>query len=804
MTVQKNKTGDPMQRHRAALELDKILQRLAEFAACSDAKKRIMKLEPETELFAAKVLIEQTADAHTLLARFGSPSFGGLINVENALSRAQAGGVLNMRELLDIASVLSSVRGLVQWRSSNKGVESILDIYFDALTPDKDLEEAILSAILSEEEMADNASPLLYDIRRKIRLQETRAREQLEKYARSSSYSRFLQDNIITMRNGRYVIPVKNEYRSEIPGLVHDTSSSGATVFIEPLPVVEANNEIKVLKSAELDEMERILAELSARTGDLAESIGYSYDCAVDLNVIFAKANYAYSIKATVPQLNDEGDIKLNGARHPLIDPKVAVPIDIALGKDFDTLVITGPNTGGKTVSIKTVGLLTLMAMCGLLIPAKDKSRLSVFKEVLADIGDEQSIEQSLSTFSGHITNIIDIIKRADDKSLVLIDELGAGTDPVEGAALAMAILESLHYKGAKIAATTHYAELKAYALQTPRVENASCEFDVATLRPTYRLLTGMPGRSNAFAISERLGMPKEVVDRAKELVSTENLRFEDVVDKLERSRLQAEKEHEYAQSLSAKAKAALEEANSSKDEIQLLRERELEKARAEAAKITEQARRTASALMAELDKLRKEKDSGKDTAELARRARAAVKKGMAEIDAASNPVTAKADFGDSPPLPRPLRVGDTVLIAEIGSTAEVLELPDNSGHVQVQIGTAKTRVKLESLRLIEEQKASPSRAGRRAGIDSKLGAAVDTRLDLRGMTVDECLIELDRFIDGSLRTGVHEFTVVHGKGTGALRRAVQQYLKDSPYVKKHRLGVYGEGEDGVTIVELK
>ncbi len=800
MTVQKN-------RHYRALELDKILERLADFTACEDARLEAVNLQPQGDIHLARALIRQTSDAHILLARFGGPSFGGLQNVNNALARADAGSVLTMKDLLDVAGVLRIIRGLVQWRSTNSSVESVLDIYFKALEPNKFLEDAIGSAILSEEEMADSASPLLYDLRRKIRQQETRVREQLEKYARSQTYAKYLQENIITMRNGRYVVPVKNEYRNEIPGLVHDTSSSGATVFIEPMPVVEANNEIKVLKSSERDEMERILAELSATAGDFAQSIKSSYECAVELNLIFAKANYAYSIKATVPQLNDEGEISLRAARHPLIDDKTVVPVDILLGKDFDTLVITGPNTGGKTVSIKTVGLLTLMAMCGLLIPAGDRSQLSVFHEVLADIGDEQSIEQSLSTFSGHITNIIDIIKRADERSLVLIDELGAGTDPIEGAALAMAILEALHFKGAKIAATTHYAELKAYALQTPRVENACCEFDVATLRPTFRLLIGVPGRSNAFAISERLGMPSDVVDRARELVSTESLRFEDVVDKLEFSRRQMEKEHEYAQSLSAQAQSALNEADASKIEIQTLRDKELERAKAQAAKITEQAKREAYALLMELEQLRKEKGKTKDAAELARRARAVVKRGVEAIDIASDPVVGFVDIGGDYVLPRPLKVGDTVIIAEIGKEAKVLSLPDKSGNVELQTGTAKTRVKLSGLRLVESAKSTRSTStprSRNTGMESRQNLAAQTSLDLRGMTVDECLIDLDRFIDASLRTGLSEFTVIHGKGTGALRKAVQQYLKDSPYVKSHRLGVFGEGEDGVTIVALR
>ena len=800
MTAQKNQ-------HHKALELDKILAQLAEFTACEDARLEALHLEPQSELHLAQLLIKQTSDAHILLARFGAPAFSGLQNVNNALSRADAGSVLIMKDLLDIASVLRIIRGLVEWRSTSSSVESVLDIFFGALEPNKFLEDEIGSAILSEDEMADRASPLLYDLRRKIKQQESKVRDQLEKYSRSQAYSKYLQDNIITMRNGRYVVPVKSENRNEIPGLVHDTSASGATVFIEPMPVVEANNEIKVLKSSERDEMERILAELSAAAGEFAESIKSSYECAVELNVIFAKANYAYSIKATVPQLNDSGEISLRAARHPLIDPTTVVPVDILLGKDFDTLVITGPNTGGKTVSIKTIGLLTLMAMCGLLIPAGDRSQLSVFDEVLADIGDEQSIEQSLSTFSGHMINIIDIIKRTDNRSLVLIDELGAGTDPIEGAALAMAILEVLHFKGAKIAATTHYAELKAYALQTPRVENACCEFDVATLRPTFRLLIGVPGRSNAFAISERLGMSKEVVDKARELVSTESLRFEDVVDKLEHSRRQMEKEHEYAQSLSDKAQSALDEAENSKDEIETLRDKELERAKAQAAQITEQAKREAYALLMELEQFRKEKGKTKDAADLARRARAAIKRGVEAIDIASDPVVGSLDTDEDYVLPRPLKVGDKVIIAEIDQDAIVISLPDKNDNVELQAGTAKTRVKLRGLRLVESSKPTRSNStprSRNTGVESRQTMAAQTSLDLRGMRVDECLIDLDRFIDSSLRTGITEFTVIHGKGTGALRKAVQQYLRDSSFVKSHRLGVFGEGEDGVTIVELK
>ena len=797
-----------MNKHHLSLELDKVLARLAEYCACPDAKEAALALQPETDVHLARALMRQTQDAHTLLARFGGPSFGGLKNVHNALRRADAGSVLNMRELLDIAGTLRAIRGLAQWRDGNAGVESVLDSLFGALTPNKYLEDAITTAILSEEEMSDNASPELAAIRRKIRVQESRIREQLEKMTRSSAYSKYLQENIVTMRGGRYVVPVKAEHRADVPGLVHDTSASGATVFIEPMAVVTANNEIKVLQSDERDEIDRILCALSVEAGNFCNSIQQSYEAAVELNLIFAKAQMAYGMKAGAPEINDAGIIDLRAARQPLIDPKKVVPVDIRLGDGFNTLVITGPNTGGKTVSIKTLGLLSLMAMCGLMLPVRDQSRISVFNEVLADIGDEQSIEQSLSTFSAHMTNIIDILQRADERSLVLIDELGAGTDPVEGAALAMAVLEHLAASGAHIAATTHYAELKAYALQTPGVENACCEFDVQTLRPTYRLLIGVPGRSNAFAISERLGMPTEVVDRARALVDDSSIRFEDVVDQLELSRLNMEKERENAATISREADAVREEARRIREEALAMRERELERAREQAMRITEQARREANALLMELEKLRKERDKTQDAAELARRARRTVRRGLDAIDEAADPVVSSVDEDEPYVLPRPLQAGDTVLIASIGKQATVQSPPDKNGNVEVMAGTAKMRVRLSELRLVTEPK-KPDESGKKRRVPSsgqphELHLAAETRLDLRGMMVDECIQTLDLFIDQAIRSGVTDFTVVHGKGTGALRTAVRQYLKKSPHVKTSRPGMYGEGEDGVTIVTLK
>lgn len=793
-----------MNRHHLALELDKVLELLARHTSCEDARLAALNLEPQSELASAQALMNQTRDAHMLLARFGGPAFGGLTNVNNALYRADAGSTLSLKELLNVASVLHVIRTISQWRSTNEGVATVLDIYFNALVPNRFLEDSITTAIISEEEIADNASPTLADIRRKIRTQESKVRDQLGKYTHNSNFSKYLQDNIITMRNGRYVIPVRNEYRGEVPGLVHDTSSSGATVFIEPMPIVEANNQIKLLKNKEEDEIDRILAELSANVGSFANSIKSSYECAVELNLIFAKAQLAYAMRASVPQLNNEGIIELRRARHPLIDKNKVVPVDISLGTDFDTIVITGPNTGGKTVSIKTIGLMSLMAMCGLMLPVDDRSRISVFDHVLADIGDEQSIEQSLSTFSSHMTKIVSILEEADDRSLVLIDELGAGTDPIEGAALAVSILEQLRNQGAKIAATTHYAELKSYALQTPGVINGSCEFDVQSLKPTYRLLIGIPGRSNAFAISKRLGISDEIIEHAQELVSNENVRFEDVVDRLEQSRAKMEKEREEARKIREEADRELEKAQKLKADIETLRQKELEDAKGQAVRITEQAKREAYQLLNDLEMLKKQQAKEKNAAEMARRARAVIKKDLNAIDSASDPIVALGNDEDYV-LPRPLKIGDTVIIADIGNEATVVTLKDKKGLVTVQMGTMKTRVKEENLRLIEKKKSVEKKRTVATGrMESRMNMKAQTSVDLRGMTVEEGILELDRYIDHALRMGINEFTVIHGKGTGVLRSAVRDYLKKSKYVKTSRLGTFGEGEDGVSIVTLK
>lgn len=793
-------------RHIKALELDKVLSQLSDLASIKDSKEMALELKPSGVLYDAQTLINQTNAAYVLLAKFGGPSFGAAKNVNSSLSRAAAGGVLTMKELLDIGEVLRVIRSLYEWRFSQPGADSCLDVFFSSLCPNKMLESNIFTSVLNEEEMADNASRELSDIRRKMRNQAQSIREKLEGMVRSSHYQKYLQDAIITQRNGRFVVPVKSEHRSEVPGLVHDTSGSGATVFIEPMAVVEANNEIRVLQGKEREEIERILAELSVAAGEYADTVKHNFASIVELNLIFAKAQLAYKMKASVPILNTEGIIDLKKARHPLLDPKKVVATDISLGDTFDTLVITGPNTGGKTVSIKTIGLLSLMACCGLLIPAADNSKICVFKKIFADIGDEQSIEQSLSTFSSHMVNIVDIIKNADSESLVLIDELGAGTDPVEGAALAIAILERLHFCGAKIAATTHYAELKAYALDTPRVENGSCEFDVTTLRPTYRLLIGVPGRSNAFAISERLGIDKELIDRANEFVSSENIRFENVVDSLEEARLALEKEKEETENVRRELEEKRRLAELKLQEAETLRLKEYEKAQGEAMKITEKARREANALLMEIENLRKELKNTKDASDLARRAKQAMKKGLSEIDRTVNPVTTSLYEDDDYVLPRPLQVGDTVFLTELGKEAQVLSLPDKREQAEVLSGSIRMRVNVSKLRLVEKKKEKPKTASlsRSGSMESRLTASAENRCDLRGMTVDEALLTLDSFLDSMLMANIGEFTVIHGKGTGALRTAVHKHLKGNRFVKLFRLGVYGEGENGVTIVTLK
>ncbi|MDO4830803.1 MAG: endonuclease MutS2, partial [Clostridia bacterium] len=652
-----------MNRHYKTLELDKILERLAGQTSLDDAREMALRLEPQFDLKKVQLLLKQTDDAVVLSSKYGAPSFGSATNCSGNLRRAQAGGCLTTTELIAIADTLRIIRTVKEWHSRFASVETTLDTYFSGLVSNKYLEERITSAIISDDEISDKASSALSDIRRKIRTASSKARESLDKIIHSSSYIKYLQEAIITQRDGRYVVPVRSECRNNVPGLVHDTSSSGATVFIEPMGVVQANNDIKMLRAKEEEEIERILFELSANAGEFADSIIHSYENLTNLNLIFAKAELAYSMKATMPVMNDRCVVDIKQARHPLISKDKVVPVDIVLGKSFDTLVITGPNTGGKTVTLKTLGLFTLMAMCGLLVPCGDNSELSVFRRVLVDIGDEQSIEQSLSTFSAHMTNIIQILKLANAGSLCLIDELGAGTDPVEGAALAIAILEKLRTRHAKIASTTHYAELKEFALRTEGVENGCCEFDVVTLKPTYRLLIGVPGKSNAFAISKRLGMDSDIVDRANELVSSESRQFEDVVEKLEKRRQSLEKQLENANRLTANANTEKQKAENEMRKAKENAEREVERAKQEAQRIISRTRAEADKLVEEINKARKEKELSAD-------ARSKLKKNIAKMEAHADPIKLKNTPDEEYKLPRPLKAGDTVLIYDIDKNA--------------------------------------------------------------------------------------------------------------------------------------
>ncbi len=783
-----------MDRNYQALELHKVLEMVAKETACEDAAQMALAIEPALSPQEVRRLLEETDSAFLLTAKFGAPSFSGLKNVSNSLRRAQAGGSLNPGELLNIAGTLRAIRALTQWHEKNAGIKTALSPRFELLSPNKYLEEKIFSSILNEEELADSASPGLASIRRKIQNASSRVRDQLSKLIRSSAHQKHLQESIVTQRGGRYVVPVKAEFRGEVPGLVHDSSSSGATVFIEPMGVVELNNEIRVLRSDEQEEIARILLELSGEAGSFADPMIESYRFAVELNLIFAKAHLAYRMKAVVPQINEAGQIELHGARHPLIDPEKVVPTEISLGKDFDTLIITGPNTGGKTVALKTIGLLTLMAMCGLMIPAGEGSTVAVFHHVLADIGDEQSIEQSLSTFSSHMTNMIRILSVADEESLVLLDELGAGTDPVEGAALAAALIEELRSLGVRLACTTHYAELKAYALETSGVENGSCEFDVATLRPTYRLLIGVPGKSNAFAISRRLGLSPRIVERAGELVSQESSRFEEVIGALEEKRRRMEEELSSLRQKSVSAAIDTEKAQKMREKAEQDAQKELEAARREASAIVQKTRLQADALINELEELRRQRNK-----EISGEQKARLRSGMKSLESISDPVHKRRQEGYV--LPRALKPGDDVLIFDIDKNAVVLEEP-RDGVVLVQAGIIKTRVPLSNLRLLGE-KQKPKQKGRTV-TKTALSAPVSSEIDLRGKNVEEGLMEVDAFLDRASRMNLPQVTIIHGKGTGVLRSAIQQHLRKCAQVKSFRLGVYGEGESGVTVVELK
>lgn len=784
------------EKYLKSLELDKILNMLSEETSCEDAKILALNLRPSSDMKIVNDRLLETNDANVLSIRFGCPSFGTLKNIDDSLTRASAGGLLTMHELLIIGENLRVFRSLKEWETRCEQTKTSLTEKFNLISPNKYLEDRIFKSIISDEEMADEASPELSNIRRKIRSVASRAREQLENLIRSNSYRSYLQEAIITIRDSRFVVPVKAEHRNEVPGLVHDTSASGSTLFIEPIAVVEANNDIRVLKSKERDEIERILFEISSETSNFAESIKLSYETCAELNFIFAKSNLACKMKAVIPKINQDGKINLKKARHPLISKKDVVPIDITLGLDFDTLVITGPNTGGKTVSLKTVGLLSLMTMCGLMIPANEGSEVSIFENILADIGDEQSIEQSLSTFSSHMINIVNILNLVSPKSLVLLDELGAGTDPIEGAALATAILERLKEKGAKIISTTHYAELKSYAILSLRVENACCEFDVSTLRPTYKLLIGLPGRSNAFTISSRLGISNDIILKAKELLHEKDHTFEEVVRVLEEKRSVVEKRQLEIEKLKSEIESLKRDLLNQKTSFENHRQKLLSEAKIQAEKIVSRTKAQAMDLMDQISRIKKDGPKLDDKANL--------KKNLQNLIETADPIDKQNNRDYS--LPRKLKKGDNVLVVDINQKGEVLEDQIDSKNILVQIGIIKTRVLVENLRLInaDGHKKNLSSGGQSRKISSRATAKVSCELDLRGQNSLDAIIELDRFIDSSVLNGVNQITVIHGKGTGTLRKEIHKHLKNHPSVKSFRLGVFGEGEAGVTIIEIK
>ena len=783
------------------LELPAVLEKLAAKAVSQAAKDRCLKLTPSTDAEEVLRLLDETDAAKERLGLHGSPSFSGVKDVSAALTRADHGGMLNTRELLDIAGVLTASRRVADYDAQRQGEETVLDRLFTSLHTNKYLEEQIRSAILDEETIADTASSELADIRRKMRLAASKGRQILQRIISSPSYAKVLQEALITQRDGRFVVPVKAECKGSMPGLVHDVSSSGATLFVEPMGVVQANNELKELEAREKKEIDRILRQLSAACAGSMENILWDYDILVHLDVIFARAQLSYQLNASRPEVRRRGGVTLRRARHPLLDQAKAVPITVELGEQFDTLVITGPNTGGKTVTLKTIGLLCLMAQCGLHIPADSGSAVRVFHRVLADVGDEQSIEQSLSTFSAHMSNIVQILREVDDKSLLLFDELGAGTDPVEGAALAIAIIESARSQGALIAATTHYAELKTFAMTTAGVENASCEFDVQTLRPTYRLLIGIPGKSNAFAISRRLGLDESVIQAAQAQMDSDSVRFEDVLTQLEEKRQRLEKAQAEADRLWRQREEDARKARTFREQMEKAKDNARTKGEAEAKRIVRQAQAQADEIFAQLDQLRRQQQKQLSFQEL-NDAKAAVRHSLNQAQDALH-------IHDQPQEPvytpsRPIEVGDLVELPGVKMAASVLAV-NNDGTLLLQAGKMKMTVKAQQVRLPEGQpkkKLAAPTSGGSAKLNLQSRAA--SELDIRGYETLEAESVVENYIDSAVMAKLGTVTIIHGKGTGALRKAVHEMLKRNKAVKSFRLGRYGEGEAGVTVVELK
>lgn len=782
------------------LELPVVLDMLAAEAVTDGGKEACRSLRPSSDRLEVKNRLAETSAAKEMMVVRGSPSLSGIKDIRPSLSRADLGGSLNTIELLNIARVLQCARLVKGYTSDDKLGKSCIDHLFAALHANRFLEEKITGSIVGEDEIADSASSELANIRRKIRAASARVRDCLQKIISSPSYAKVLQEPIITMRSDRFVVPVKAECKGAIPGLVHDISASGATLFIEPMAAVKANNELRELAAKEKTEIERILAELSADCAAHAEDIASDYSYLITLDGIFARAKLSYKLNGIEPELREKG-VVLRRARHPLLPKDKAVPISLELGEDFDTLIITGPNTGGKTVTLKTIGLLNVMAQCGLHIPADDGSGVPVYRHVLADIGDEQSIEQNLSTFSAHMTNIVHILGECDADSLLLFDELGAGTDPTEGAALAIAVIEHARKMGADVAATTHYAELKVYATNENGIQNASCEFDVETLSPTYRLLVGVPGKSNAFAISERLGLSKEIIDDAKARIGVQNASFEATIEKLEQTRALLERDRAETAKKLREAEESAKKAAFLRAELSVRLEKADEKAKRDAERIIAEARQTAENTFAELDEMRRKMNDDEQTQEI-NHARSELRRKLNESQGklkAKAPEQPKEEKKSA----RDVRAGDTVEIKSMGVKAEVIDVnPD--GTLNLRAGIMNVKLKPDDVYLIEGHAAKQKKQSVTLAGSTAPRAAVSPEIDLRGMESIEAVNAAEQYIDSAVMGKLKTVTIIHGKGTGALRAAVQQMLKRNKAVKSYRLGRFGEGESGVTIVELK
>ena len=789
----------------STLEYDKIIRMLVECAATEGAAARASTLSPTDDYEVVLSRQKKTDDAKRLINTKGYPAFSADERVVAAAERAYKGAILSPMELLEIASLFRSARAVLDYSSVDRTFETSLDEIFSRLMPNRELENKITRSILSEDMIADEASPALADIRRKVRLANNKIKETLQSYV-GGARLKYLQENLVTMRNGRYVVPVKAEYRNEIKGLVHDTSASGATLFVEPISVVEANNELKTLAAEEEREIERILAELSSACGDACSVISLNYHNITELAFYYACATLAIQMKAEMPKIVDERKIALRRARHPLISRDKVVPIDVSVGEGFNTLIITGPNTGGKTVTLKTLGLFTLMVQSGLQIPVLESSVMGIFSQVLVDIGDEQSIEASLSTFSSHMVNVADILGKVSDRSLVLFDELGSGTDPIEGAALAISILEHTGSCGAITAATTHYAELKVYALETPGVQNASCEFDIETLRPTYKLIVGTPGKSNAFAISEKLGISEAIISRASQLIKRENKQFEDVIERLDTNRMEMEKAREEAERLRLEYEEFKKNAEEDIKRKIARSEEEIEKQTLKARQILDSARASSEFIFRQLEELRKTEDRDKRN-EMMQSAREEMRKRMRESESMMQGIDIKEIVNDDNyKLPRPLKVGDKVYLTTINKEGIVTALADKKGQIAVTSGVLKTKVTEDKLRLLDgsvKYVSSEVPKVSEGKVKKTISSTFKPEIDVRGMIGDDAWFVVDKYIDDAVLAAMPTIRIIHGKGTGALRAALWKYFKQDKRIKSYRHGEYGEGDAGVTVLTL-